>query len=663
MVSQLGTELKRSKYRLLGLIGQGQFGRVFCAVHRQSGRLVALKNLDRQRFPTHKFLRELRFLLSLQHPNIVTCQALEHTATGRYLVMDYCEGGTLRTLMAEDRRLSLAQSLKLVADILAGLEHAHSRGIVHCDIKPENILLTVEPDGWTARVSDFGIARLHQEITNQDFGNTGSPAYMAPERFYGQYSLTSDLYSVGIILFELLTGYRPFSGTPADLMSAHLNRPVKFPDTVPQVWQPIILTALQKLSARRFQSAGDMLAAINAVRALEPSSAELDPEGCPMPVPLLQLTATLPATPLQSQSQELLRHPLTLLAIGQKPPLHSTQPSLEATPLPVPHPTYLYRASGTCEVTFQIHPHGILPTVDCSSLQPEIWHLAPCQTVVRSLLPRPQGCFVVTQQSLHLIPPGIEIDARLTSVPILEFAPGRLVTIDPRGKWAATLGVDTDSSSSSQPGTEVASLTFSPLNSSLRSSQTPVALAAHPVKVSLPQGFQPSLQFLALDSNHVAILTDSIATKAGRSCKSQQDGGTKVRVFTRRGTYVGALKLPVQVGQVWQTSVPYQLLTIDRQNPTSILLIDLKPYRILRLGVEIQPKLLTATSWGYIAADREQLVCLDREGQSIGNIQAPCPITAIAPIEPHGLLVATWDGKQGYLHNVDLRESGVELLF
>ena len=89
--------LKRSKYRLLGLVGQGQFGRVFCASHRKTGRLVALKELDHQRFPTHKFLRELRFLLSLQHANIVTCHALEHTRRGRYLVMDYCEGGMLRS--------------------------------------------------------------------------------------------------------------------------------------------------------------------------------------------------------------------------------------------------------------------------------------------------------------------------------------------------------------------------------------------------------------------------------------------------------------------------------------------------------------------------------------------------------------------------------------
>ena len=96
------TALQHSKYRILRLVGQGQFGRVFCAIHRKTGRLVALKELDRQRLSTHNFLRELRFLLSLQHPNIVTCQALEYSQTGRFLVVDYCEGGTLRNWMQSE---------------------------------------------------------------------------------------------------------------------------------------------------------------------------------------------------------------------------------------------------------------------------------------------------------------------------------------------------------------------------------------------------------------------------------------------------------------------------------------------------------------------------------------------------------------------------------
>jgi len=255
--------VQQSKYRILGLVGQGQFGRVFCAIRRQTGELVALKDLDRQR-PTNWFLRELRFLVGLRHPNIVTCQALEHNQTGRYLVMDYCEGGTLRDLMELEGQLSLVQSLKLIADILLGLEHAHRYDIIHCDLKPENILLSLEQTGWVAQISDFGIARLGQEIgsASKGLGGNGSPAYMAPERFYGQYSCASDLYAVGILLFELVVGQRPFAGLPRALMSAHLNQPVEIPEVVPFLLRSTISTALQKLPNRRFASAGEMLKSI-----------------------------------------------------------------------------------------------------------------------------------------------------------------------------------------------------------------------------------------------------------------------------------------------------------------------------------------------------------------------------------------------------------------
>jgi serine/threonine protein kinase len=113
-----------------------------------------------------------------------------------------------------DTRLSLEEILGFMLDILSALNHAHQQGIVHCDIKPENILLQLNPGGWTARISDFGIARLSKEAHESEMGHTGSPAYMAPERFYNQHPKASDLYAVGVILYELLLGHRPFSGTP-----------------------------------------------------------------------------------------------------------------------------------------------------------------------------------------------------------------------------------------------------------------------------------------------------------------------------------------------------------------------------------------------------------------------------------------------------------------
>jgi serine/threonine protein kinase len=257
---------RSTKYRSLGLVGQGQFGQVYCAIHRKSGRLVALKNLNRDRFPTHQFLREFRFLLSLDHPYIANCLALDQSGNGRQLVLDYCEGGTLRDLMEQGTQLTLAEILTLTTEILSALEHAHAKGLIHCDIKPENILLTLSPHGWRAKVSDFGIARLSQEFQGQDRGATGSPAYMAPERFYFQFSAASDLYAVGIMLYELLLGDRPFSGNYNQLMVCHLNHTVKLPDSLPVNIQAILKKATEKLTPRRYRSATDMKAAILKAR-------------------------------------------------------------------------------------------------------------------------------------------------------------------------------------------------------------------------------------------------------------------------------------------------------------------------------------------------------------------------------------------------------------
>ena len=126
----------------------------------------------------------------MQHPNIITFQGLEHSQTGRYIVTDFCEGGTLRSLMQSEEPFSLVHGLKLIVDVLAGLEHAHNRSVVHCDLKPENILLSMDSTGWIARISDFGLAKIIHEFSSDNAMGmcTGSPAYMAPERFYGKYN-------------------------------------------------------------------------------------------------------------------------------------------------------------------------------------------------------------------------------------------------------------------------------------------------------------------------------------------------------------------------------------------------------------------------------------------------------------------------------------------
>lgn len=257
-----------SNYHVLKLVGQGQFGRVYCAVDKKNGNTVALKELDQQRFSTKKFLRELHFLTSLQHPNIISFQGIEHVKNTRFLVMDYCEAGTLRNFMQSDS-FNIIHGLKFIKDILAGLEHAHNRGIVHCDIKPENILLSAASTNYLARISDFGLARVCQELSTDKTICTGSPAYMAPERFYGKSSPASDIYAVGVMLYELVLGFRPFSGMPGELMTAHMNQAVKIPSAVPLLLRSTIATAMQKFPQKRFSSASEMMKSVQLAIEVE----------------------------------------------------------------------------------------------------------------------------------------------------------------------------------------------------------------------------------------------------------------------------------------------------------------------------------------------------------------------------------------------------------
>ncbi len=648
MPQHLG-EPKRSKYRLLGLIGQGQFGQVFCAIHRQTGRLVALKNLEQDRFPTHKFLRELRFLLSLQHPNIVTFQSLEHTPTGRYLVMDYCEGGTLRNLLTEEIRPSLPHSIRLVADVLAGLEQAHQRGIVHCDIKPENILLHVHAKGWTACISDFGIARLSQEMSQQD-GPVGSPAYMAPERFYGQYSVGSDLYSVGILLFELIAGYRPFSGTPAELMSAHLNVPVQLPAAIPVAWRPIIMRALQKLPARRFHSAGEMLAEIRAVAGTAATGSQI-----PLAQPYFLATTDLTECPFQPQHQEIVHQQITALAVTPK--LVATAFCLENDSESITAPFETIRLLQTTQHHLwqqTYHADWLIPT---QGKQPSV-QIAATSEPVEHLLIRPQGCYVVTRRSVGVLTSGTEEVGQIRQptrlAPLAAWAEDCLTTIDPTGRWLVRLPLPTFS--------EGRCLKFLRL----------LGRQGFQLAASIPldqhnngnQQDRQTTHLLALDDRHLAIVTAGVASTASLHSSGEETTGTQIQIMNRRGNPLGSLWVALRLRQMVLTSTPYQLLATDEEQSGTVLLIDLKPYRVRRLWVDSTPQFLATTVWGYIVAESQgQIVFLDQAGRLIGATTSPAPIVAMTPVQPHGLLLATWDGATGSLYSLDLRLLGLDLVF
>ncbi|MBE7383944.1 MAG: serine/threonine protein kinase [Leptolyngbya sp. SIO1E4] len=585
--------LQSANYRLLGLVGQGQFGQVYCAIHHKAARLVALKHLNRDRLTTRRFLRELRFLLSLEHPHIVNCYALEQSATGRQLVLDYCEGGTLRSIMEQETQLTLAEILTLVTDILSALEHAHSQRIVHCDIKPENILLSLTPNGWQAKVSDFGIARLNQELRGEHTGATGSPAYMAPERFYHQYAETSDLYAVGIILYELLVGDRPFSGSHTQLMVAHLNHTAQIPDTLPQGVQSLLCKALEKLMARRFNTASEMRAAIVSMRQTL-MAAELR-ERFPKPIITSSVSHFHPqmSVPLAGICQAVC-----LSTVG------SDAPSM------------LFTA-----VDNSVYGWSLTPAGTCAEQQPiQQWQL---ETPVQQVIDCPNGVIAVTHNALY------RLAADHVLLPVATFTdPIRVAAGNHR--WIMVQSAVT------------------PARFWLVDSLGAVPTTPHLFTVDTPQG---DLRGLYLDDRHFLI-----ADVVGQE--------THLQVITRWGKRLGRLSLQAPLHLLARSQHPNQFLAQSGTHKKDLLVISLKPFRVMRCRLEITADWLGELVIGRVGVSAAgQLQIANFQGQIIGRVDHLPPPTAISFHPPCSLWLATHQGNSPQLHHIDIRELDLEIVF
>ncbi|MFK8183134.1 MAG: serine/threonine-protein kinase [Phormidesmis sp.] len=255
-------------YHVLGLVGQGQFAQVYCAVHRYTGQIIAIKQTRHVR---EQASQEAFILPKLDHPNIVDCYGIVRTDHNYRFALEYCESGTLRNYLDAFCPMPLAQAKSLLIHILSGLSHIHDKAIVHGDLKPENILLTIGAKGLVAKLSDFGSAQLHASAANQGSQSSleiGSPTYAAPERFEGQVSYATDLYSIGVILYEMLLGDRPFSGPPQALRHAHTHTPVPHPKQLSAPAIQLLTTALHKDPHQRFGSATAMLSAVQRLSTL-----------------------------------------------------------------------------------------------------------------------------------------------------------------------------------------------------------------------------------------------------------------------------------------------------------------------------------------------------------------------------------------------------------
>ena len=254
------------RYEILEVIGEGGMAVVYKARDNRLDRLVAVKIMREEMASDEEFRRrfcaESHAVAMLSNPNIVAVYDVSHSDAMEYIVMELVEGITLKQYMDKKGALPWREMLHFSKQIARALGHAHERGIIHRDIKPQNIMLL--RDG-TIKVADFGIAALENEIEENDGQAIGSIHYIAPEQARGESpDARSDLYSLGVVMYEMLTGQRPYTGdTLGEIAVKHMNAeavpPHKIVEDIPAELERITLKAMNAKITERYQSAAELL--------------------------------------------------------------------------------------------------------------------------------------------------------------------------------------------------------------------------------------------------------------------------------------------------------------------------------------------------------------------------------------------------------------------
>lgn len=388
-------------YQVVRELGRGAMGVVYLCVHPGLGRQVAVKVLSGQVAGEADFLerfrREGEMAARLRHPNIVQVYDFSNDADVYFIVMEYLGSQTLKS-----GARPLAEAVRLLDQLLAALEHAHERGVIHRDLKPSNILVT---DSGDVALTDFGIAysAANQKLTRTGTA-MGTPEYMAPEQFDGKTDARTDLYAVGIIFYEMLTGFTPFHAeTLTEVMKNQVMKtqaPLSEVDfTIPPAISNLVDKVLSKEPEERFQSAREMREALNLaqmaqaaplppppVREVPPAAAEKPVAAPPRPdrrgliaalLVLLVLSAGAslnrrrqnppPELPVSTPSSaEVVIH-------DEPTPLSTPTRAAEETPVPTPTPTSDLTLTETPEVAATVSE----PTAVVGQLPPEEGMIRP----------------------------------------------------------------------------------------------------------------------------------------------------------------------------------------------------------------------------------------------------------------------------------------------
>jgi len=270
--------LLNGRYRLVAQQGSGGMAVIYKAVDQELGRTVAIKILRPSLTHDPDFLKrfrnEARNVANLTHPNIVTVYDVGNDSNTHFMVMEFIDGSDLKKLIRKEGKLSPKETVNMGIQICAGIGFAHRAGLVHADVKPQNVLLTSERQ---VKVTDFGIAQAFSEQTAAGLGERqnvvwGSPHYFAPEQAQGKKpSPASDAYAIGIVLFEMLTGQLPYTGnSQQELAMAHIKEPIpRVTDINPQVPEElarIVYKVMSKEPAGRYRMADKLGKILEAYR-------------------------------------------------------------------------------------------------------------------------------------------------------------------------------------------------------------------------------------------------------------------------------------------------------------------------------------------------------------------------------------------------------------
>ena len=255
------------KYKILATIGSGGFGTVYLAEDTWIDKKVALKVPHKQSVDFGELLREPRLLASLNHPNIVTILTAEKQENVFFIVMEFVPGESLETIIAREGALELSRALDYTCQIANAVNHAHKHGVLHRDLRPSNVIVA---ESGLLKVADFGTSRF-LEIAEHGTTIIGSPPYMAPEQFHGKAVFASDIYSLGITMYQMLTGMLPYdSPTPADLdrlIKGELITPPRLKNSkIPKAISHIVMKALAPQTHHRYQRAHELLDDVLAAR-------------------------------------------------------------------------------------------------------------------------------------------------------------------------------------------------------------------------------------------------------------------------------------------------------------------------------------------------------------------------------------------------------------